>query len=441
MTPPNRLPGGQIDRSKTLTFHFDGKPFKGHPGDTLASALLANGVRLMGRSFKYHRPRGPLTAGSEEPNALVELRAGAWQEPNTRATTVELYDGLWAKSQNRLGSLQFDLLSINDRLSNFLTAGFYYKTFMWPAAFWEKLYEPIIRHAAGLGALSGQADPDVYDKGFLHCDLLVIGAGPSGLMAALTAGRAGRDVILADEDFRMGGRLNSETHALGDQPGADWAAEAVAELASLPKVRLMPRTTVIGAFDHGIYGAVERISDHLFRPDPGKPRQVLWRIYAGKTILCAGATEQRPPGHPDGLRDPHLCEPLCGYACAAGHALHQQRRRPPHGTRPASERHPHLRRRRRAPRCAPQPGFRSAARRAGHRHEGPPRPHLRRGAAGRWQYAHHRVQCAGALGRLEPECAPDLPPARTARLERQPCSLRARRGAAARPLRRGCCKR
>ena len=292
MTPPNRLPGGQIDRDKTLTFHFDGKSFKGHPGDTLASALLANGVRLMGRSFKYHRPRGPLTAGSEEPNALVELRAGAWQEPNTRATTTELYDGLWAKSQNRLGSLKFDLLSINDRLSNFLTAGFYYKTFMWPAAFWEKLYEPIIRHAAGLGSLSGQADPDAYDKGFLHCDLLVIGAGPSGLMAALTAGRAGRDVILADEDFRMGGRLNSETHSIDDQPGADWAAASVAELASLPNVRLMHRTTVIGAFDHGIYGAVERISDHLFRPDPGKPRQVLWRIYAGQTILCAGATER-----------------------------------------------------------------------------------------------------------------------------------------------------
>ncbi len=292
MTQMNRLAGGQIDRNKTCKFTFDGKAYTGHQGDTLASALLANGVRLMGRSFKYHRPRGVLTAGSEEPNALVELRAGARQEPNTRATTAELYDGLFAKSQNRLGSLKFDLLAINDRFSNFLTAGFYYKTFMWPAAFWEKLYEPIIRNAAGLGSLSLEDDPDVYDKGFLHCDLLIIGAGPAGLMAALTAGRAGTDVILADEDFAVGGRLNSETLTIGDQSGAAWAAQAMTELRSLPNVRIMPRTTVIGAFDHGIYGAVERVSDHMHTPDAGKPRQILWRLYAKQTILAAGAIER-----------------------------------------------------------------------------------------------------------------------------------------------------
>lgn len=292
MTQKNRLAGGQIDRSRTHKFMFDGKHFTGHAGDTLASALLANGVRLMGRSFKYHRPRGPLTAGSEEPNALVELRGGARQEPNTRTTTTELYDGLLARSQNRLGSLKFDLLAVNDRLSNFLTAGFYYKTFMWPAAFWEKIYEPVIRHAAGLGSLSLKDDPDTYDKGFVHCDLLIVGAGPAGLAAAMTAGRAGVDVILADEDFRMGGRLNAETHSLGDQSGADWAAATVAELASLPNVRLMPRTTVIGAFDHGIYGAVERVSDHIHTPDAGKPRQILWRIYTRQTILAAGAIER-----------------------------------------------------------------------------------------------------------------------------------------------------
>ncbi len=292
MTQSNRIGRAQVDFTKTLKFSFDGKSYAGHPGDTLASALLANGVRLMGRSFKYHRPRGPLSAGSEEPNALVELRSGARQEPNTRATTAELFDGLFAKSQNRLGSLKFDLLSINDRFANFLTAGFYYKTFMWPAAFWEKLYEPIIRKAAGLGSLSLKDDPDVYDKGFLHCDLLIIGAGPAGLSAALTAGRAGADVILADEDFRMGGRLNSETFAIGDASGADWAATAVAELASLPNVRLMKRTTVIGAFDHGIYGAVERVSDHMHTPDAGKPRQVLWRIYTKHTVLAAGAIER-----------------------------------------------------------------------------------------------------------------------------------------------------
>jgi methylglutamate dehydrogenase subunit C len=292
MTQDNRIAGGQIDRARTLHFTFDGLPYVGHPGDTLASALLANGVRLMGRSFKYHRPRGPLSAGSEEPNALVELRTGARQEPNTRATVVELFDGLEANSQNRWPSLKLDALAINDRFNAFFAAGFYYKTFMWPASFWEKIYEPIIRRAAGLGSVSGQEDPDTYDKGFLHCDLLVIGAGPAGLMAALTAGRAGRRVILADEDFRMGGRLNAETLAVGDQAGADWAAGVVAELASLPNVRLMPRTTVYGVFDHGIFGAVERVGDHLATPAAGKPRQVLWRIYAARAVLAAGAIER-----------------------------------------------------------------------------------------------------------------------------------------------------
>jgi methylglutamate dehydrogenase subunit C len=189
VTQSHRMGGGQIDRSRTIRFSFDGLSFEGHPGDTLASALLANGVRLMGRSFKYHRPRGVLSAGSEEPNALVELRTGARQEPNTRATTAELFEGLEAASQNRWPSLRFDALAINDRLNAFFAAGFYYKTFMWPKSFWEKVYEPIIRRAAGLGSVSREEDPDAYDKGFLHCDLLVIGAGPAGLMAALTAGR------------------------------------------------------------------------------------------------------------------------------------------------------------------------------------------------------------------------------------------------------------
>ena len=191
MSQSNRIAGGLIDRSQTLRFHFDGLPYTGHAGDTLASALLANGVRLMGRSFKYHRPRGPISAGSEEPNALVELRSGARQEPNTRATVAELFDGLTAQSQNRWPSLKFDALAINDRFNSFLTAGFYYKTFMWPASFWEKVYEPIIRRAAGLGSLTRLEDPDTYDKGFLHCDILIIGAGPAGLSAALTAGRSG----------------------------------------------------------------------------------------------------------------------------------------------------------------------------------------------------------------------------------------------------------
>jgi len=292
MTQENRLQGGLIDRSRTISFRFDDKWMKGHPGDTLASALLANGVRLMGRSFKYHRPRGPLSAGSEEPNAIVELRDGARREPNTRATTAELFDGLTAQSQNRWPSLTFDALSINDRLSSFFAAGFYYKTFMWPAAFWEKLYEPMIRRAAGLGSLSLQADPDSYDKGYLHCDLLIIGAGPAGLAAALTAAESGVNVILADEDSLPGGRLNTETFGLGQQSGSDWAAEAAERLAALPNVRLMTRTTILGAFDHGIYGALERVSDHLPVPPEGKPRQILWRIYSTRAILAAGATER-----------------------------------------------------------------------------------------------------------------------------------------------------
>ncbi len=292
MTQQNRLSGGQIDREKPLSFSFDGKSYSGYQGDTLASALLANDVRLMGRSFKYHRPRGVLTAGSEEPNALVELRSGARQEPNTRATVAELFDGLEAKSQNYMGSLKHDLLAINDRFSNFLTAGFYYKTFMWPKAFWEKLYEPIIRKAAGLGSLSFEDDPDVYDKGFLHCDLLVIGSGPSGLIAALTAARAGAEVILAEEDFSYGGRLNSETITIGDQAGSDWAAKTIAELAAMPNVRLMLRTTIIGAFDHGIFGAVERVTDHLATSAKDQPRQILWRIYSKQSIVAAGAIER-----------------------------------------------------------------------------------------------------------------------------------------------------
>ncbi len=292
MTQVNRLNGGQIDRGTSLKFKFDGNSYTGHAGDTLASALLANGVRLMGRSFKYHRPRGPLSAGSEEPNAIVTLRDDARAEPNTRATTAELFEGLTARSQNCWPSVKFDVMAVNDAVSDFLAAGFYYKTFMWPASFWEKIYEPIIRRAAGLGALSMQEDPDQYDKGFRHCDLLIVGAGPSGLMAALSAGRAGKEVILADEDFAMGGRLLSENMEVGGKAALDWTTQTVAELSSMPNVRLMTRTTVMGAFDHGIYGAVERVSDHLLAPAAGKPRQILWRIYAGKTMLCAGAIER-----------------------------------------------------------------------------------------------------------------------------------------------------
>ena len=189
---PFRLPsGGVIDRAETRLFLFDGKAYSGYAGDTLASALLANGVRLVARSFKYHRPRGILTAGSEEPNALVELRDGARREPNTKATVAELYDGLRATSQHRFPSLKFDLMAVNSLLSPIFAAGFYYKTFMWPASFWEKIYEPMIRRAAGLGRAAGLPDPDHYEKSTAFCDVLVIGGGEAGIAAALQAARSG----------------------------------------------------------------------------------------------------------------------------------------------------------------------------------------------------------------------------------------------------------
>ncbi|HVL20437.1 MAG TPA: 2Fe-2S iron-sulfur cluster-binding protein, partial [Amaricoccus sp.] len=207
-----RLPsGGAVERTTALNFTFDGRAMTGFAGDTLASALLANGRLLVGRGFKYHRPRGILTAGSSEPNALVTIGRGGRQEPNTRATVQELYEGLEAVSQNRWPSLERDIGAVNGLFSPFLSAGFYYKTFMWPKGFWEKVYEPFIRRAAGLGRASYEADPDGYDKSWAHCDLLVIGGGPAGLAAALAAARAGARVLIADEGTALGGSLLAET--------------------------------------------------------------------------------------------------------------------------------------------------------------------------------------------------------------------------------------
>src|SRR5882724_8098292 len=221
---PKRLANrGLIDPRRPLGFRFDGAAFTGYAGDTLASALLASGVTLFGRSFKYHRPRGVFTAGTEEPSALVELRSAARREPNTRATTVELFDGLEAQSQNRWPSLRFDVAAINSLLSPLFTAGFYYKTFMWPASFWEKIYEPAIRRAAGLGSASTDADPDSYEKVHAFCDVLVIGGGAAGLAAALSTGRSGARVILCDEDFLLGGRLNGDDREIDGHPGSVWA--------------------------------------------------------------------------------------------------------------------------------------------------------------------------------------------------------------------------
>jgi heterotetrameric sarcosine oxidase alpha subunit len=290
---PNRLgSGGLIDRSSPLHFSFDGRQMTGFAGDTLASALIAGGVKLVGRSFKYHRPRGIFTAGSEEPNALVELRQGARREPNTKATTAELYDGLEAASQNRWPSLGYDLLSINQLASPIFVAGFYYKTFMWPAKFWEAVYEPIIRRAAGLGRVADAADPDHYEKAWAHCDLLVVGAGPAGLSAALAAGRAGARVILCDEDFRPGGRLLSDGGTIDGLAATDWVAKALAELDAMPDVSIMRRTTVTGVYDGGVHAALERVNDHLALVPKHQPRQRLWRIAARRSIVAAGAIER-----------------------------------------------------------------------------------------------------------------------------------------------------
>ena len=291
MSQINRIDGGLIDQEKAISFTFNGQLLQGYEGDTLASALLANNKHLVGRSFKYHRPRGILTAGSEEPNAMMEVGSGAYKEPNTRATVTKLYKGLYAKSQNHRGPLGFDFMAVTDFFSPLLSAGFYYKTFMWPKAFWEKFYEPAIRNSAGLGTLSKEADPDSYDKGFRYCDILIIGAGSTGLSAALTAADSGAKVILADEDFIMGGRLNSETNEIDGISGSEWAKQTVAKLSAMDNVTLMHDTTIFGAYDHGIYGAIENREAEA-RANKDNPRQVNWRIYTKRTILCAGATER-----------------------------------------------------------------------------------------------------------------------------------------------------
>lgn len=281
---------GLVDQGASVPFTFDGVRYDGVAGDTLASALLANDVKLVGRSFKYHRPRGIFSAGSEEPNALVTVGSGAQTDPNVRATVQEVHAGLQARSQNRWPSLAFDLLSVNDLAAPFLGAGFYYKTFMWPKAFWEKIYEPIIRRAAGLGGLSGEHCADSNERAYAFCDLLVIGAGPTGLMAALSAARSGADVILADEDFRMGGRLLAETYEIDGQPGHMWVSAALAELEQMDNVRLMTRTAIVGAYDQGTYAALERVGHH--KPHASGPLECFWRIVAKRSILAAGALER-----------------------------------------------------------------------------------------------------------------------------------------------------
>ena len=295
MTQPFRIRGaGRLTPARDLRFTFDGKHFSGLQGDTLASALLANGVHLVGRSFKYHRPRGFLSAGAEEPNALVGIeRDAARRTPNVRATVQELYDGLAATSQNRWPSLSFDVGAVNDLASPMFSAGFYYKTFMWPKAAWKKIYEPKIRAAAGLGVAPDQADPDHYASRFAHCEVLVVGGGAAGLAAALAAAQSGARVILCDEQAEFGGALRYEAGARIDgTDGWTWAQATVEKLASMPNVRLLPRTTAFGYYAQNFVGLVERVTEHLARPDKDAPRERLWQIRARRVVLATGAIER-----------------------------------------------------------------------------------------------------------------------------------------------------
>ncbi|HET9068647.1 MAG TPA: sarcosine oxidase subunit alpha family protein, partial [Amaricoccus sp.] len=288
---PNR---GRVDHARPVRFTFDGKPYQGLAGDTLASALLANGVHLMGRSFKYHRPRGVVSAGSDEPNALVGTRRGPGRfEPNTRATMQELREALEASSQNRWPSLAFDLGAVNDNLGSLFSAGFYYKTFMWPRAFWDRVYEPVIRNAAGLGVSPSEPDADRYASRFAPTDVLVVGAGPAGLAAALAAGRAGARVMLVDESSEAGGTLLSEpTVVIDGQPAWDWLAATLAELGRLPNVTILTRTTTIGYYHQNLVGLAQRLTDHLDMPPADAPRERLWKVRAKEVVLAQGALEK-----------------------------------------------------------------------------------------------------------------------------------------------------
>ena len=294
MKPWRTEQGGRIDRTRPLEFSFDGRRYPGFAGDTLASALLANGVQLLGRSFKYHRPRGLLSAGSEEPNALVTVfRDAARSTPNLRATQVELYDGLCALSQNRWPSLSWDFGSVNNWLAPLFPAGFYYKTFMWPRFAWHRWYEPRIRAAAGLGRAPVGADPDSYAQRFAHCDVLIVGAGPAGLAAALAAADSGARVMLCDEQAEMGGALLDEPAVqIAAQPAANWLRDTLALLAGRANVTLLPRTTAFGYFPHNMLGLCERLTDQLATPRAQAPRERLWQVRAREVVLASGAIER-----------------------------------------------------------------------------------------------------------------------------------------------------
>jgi sarcosine oxidase, subunit alpha len=295
MSAPYRLSqgGSHIDRTKAVTFSFDGKDMRGFAGDTLASAAMANGQKVFGRSFKYHRPRGVVGLGSEEMNALIGVGTGPRHEPNLRATQIEIHQGLTAVTQNRWPSLNFDVGAINSKLSRFLPGGFYYKTFMWPKSFWKHVYEPFIRRAAGLGKAATERDPDSYEHIHIHADVVVVGGGLAGLVAADAAASAGVKVLLIDENPTLGGVADLTAGMIGDHCIADALPAIVERLRAKANVHILTRTTAVGHFAHNYLMASERVTDH----DPallaaGAPRHRLWKIRAGRVILATGALER-----------------------------------------------------------------------------------------------------------------------------------------------------
>uniref|UniRef100_UPI002632A787 2Fe-2S iron-sulfur cluster-binding protein n=1 Tax=Sphingosinicella sp. TaxID=1917971 RepID=UPI002632A787 len=281
--------GGDIDRTRPITFQWEGKSYSGFAGDTLASALLASGVRMMGRSFKYHRPRGLIAAGLDEPNAIVQLEQGAQTIPNLKAPYIDLYDGLSANPVNAWPSLSFDLLAVNGFLKRFIPAAFYYKTFMWPD--WL-LFEPAIRKAAGLGTSPRLPDPDKYTQTSAHTDVLVVGGGIAGLSAAVQAAQTGKSVMLVTGGAHWGGRLAGTRDTIEGKPARVWIEDTLQMLAAMPNVTLKARTLATGHYDHGMVALCERLTDHLPLEQRSGPRQRLWRVRADELILATGAIER-----------------------------------------------------------------------------------------------------------------------------------------------------
>lgn len=292
MTLPLRIAADHHDAAP-VSFNFNGRQYIGQRGDTLAAALLANGVHLVGRSMKYHRPRGVLSCGAEESNAIVEVGGGGYHEPNLRATQVEIYEGLQARSVNCSPSPRFDWRAVHQAAGSLLVAGFYNKTFMWPRSFWKKVYEPSIRAAAGLGHAPSERDPDTYDKMHWHCDVLVVGAGPTGLAAACELIASGLKVMVCEEADRLGGSALYCDGNVEQRPLAEWTAAAIDQLRNSPNVLLLSRTSVFGYYDGNHLAAVERRTDHL---PPGSvagvSRQRLWHIHAAHVVLATGAHER-----------------------------------------------------------------------------------------------------------------------------------------------------